>query len=102
MKNINLEVTCKRDRFGYWNLCKRLPNFVNVAALVGCHAGVLGSNHGPKIFSPWNYFTGGSGNSVAPELASGSGSGLYLVGVDARLSGNKCSDSAIPNSLAVG
>ena len=33
MKKINLEVTCKRHRFGYWNSCKRLPNFVNVAAL---------------------------------------------------------------------
>ena len=31
----NLEVMCKRNRFGYWNSCKRLPNFVNVAALVG-------------------------------------------------------------------
>ena len=45
--------------------------------VVDCHAGVLGSNPGgPKIFSPWNYFTGGSGNSGAPELASGSGSGI--------------------------
>ena len=34
-KKINLEVTCKRNRFGYWNSCKRLPNFVNVAALPG-------------------------------------------------------------------
>ena len=55
--------------------------------VVDCHAGVLGSNPcGPKIFSPWNYFTGGSGNSVAPESDSGSGSGLYLVVVDARFS----------------
>ena len=45
--------------------------------VVDCHAGVLGSNPGgPKIFSPWNYFTGGSGNSGAPELASESGSGI--------------------------
>ena len=30
--------------------------------VVDCHAGVLGSNpEGPKRFSPWNYFTGGSG-----------------------------------------
>ena len=37
--------------------------------------GVRGSNPGgPKTFSPWNYFTGGSGNSVGPEAASGSGS----------------------------
>ena len=35
MKKINLEVTCKRNRFGYLNSCKRLPSFVNVAALVG-------------------------------------------------------------------
>ena len=32
-KQIDLEVTFKRHRFGYWNSCKRLPNFVNVAAL---------------------------------------------------------------------
>ena len=60
--------------------------------VVDCQAGVLGSNpDGPKRFSPWNNFTGGSGNSVAPESASqsGSGSGLYLVVVDAPLSGNK-------------
>ena len=55
-----------------------------------CHAGVLGSNPGgSKRFSPRNYFTGGSGFSVAPESASRSGSGLYSVVVDARLSGNK-------------
>ena len=34
MKKINLEVTCKWNCFGYWNSCKRLPNFVNVAALL--------------------------------------------------------------------
>ena len=33
MKKINLEVTYKRYRFCYWNSCKCLPNFVNVAAL---------------------------------------------------------------------
>ena len=33
MKKINLHVTCKRHRFGYWNSCKRLLNFLNVAAL---------------------------------------------------------------------
>ena len=33
MEKINLEVMCKRNRFGYWKSCKRLPNFVNVAAL---------------------------------------------------------------------
>ena len=32
-KKISLEVPCKWNRFGYWNSCKRLPNFVNVAAL---------------------------------------------------------------------
>ena len=36
-KKINLEVTCKRNRLGYWNLCKRLPNFVNVADLIVGH-----------------------------------------------------------------
>ena len=34
-RNYDLEVTCKQQRFGYWNLCKCLPNFVNVAALAG-------------------------------------------------------------------
>ena len=49
--------------------------------VVDCHAGVLGLNPGgPKIFSPRNYFTGGCGNSVAPESASGSGSGLHSCG----------------------
>ena len=58
--------------------------------VVDYHAGVLGSNPGgPKRFPPLNYFSGGSGNSVVPESASGSGSGLYTVVVDAWLSGNK-------------
>ena len=35
------------------------------------------------------FFTGSSGNSLAPKSDSGSGSGLYSVGVDALLSGNK-------------
>ena len=49
--------------------------------VVNCHGGVLGSNPGRhRIFSPWNYFTGGSGNSVAPESASGSCSGLLMSG----------------------
>ena len=63
--------------------------------VVDCHAGVLGSNPGrPKTFSPWNYFTGGSGNSGAPETASGSGSGiprLWLMPV----SGNKRGKSVV-------
>ena len=46
-------------------------------------------------FPPWNYFTGGSSNSVAPESASGSSSGLYSVVVDARLSGNKRGKSVV-------
>ena len=37
MKKSNLEVTCKRDRFDYWNSCKRLPNSVNMAALDVTH-----------------------------------------------------------------
>ena len=41
------------------------------------------------------FFIGGSGNSVAPESASGSASGLYLVVVDARLSGNKRGKSVV-------
>ena len=68
----------------------------------------LGSNpDGHKRFSPWNYFTCGSDNLVGPELASGIGSGLYLVVVDARLSGNKRGKSVmtmpfLTNSLPVG
>ena len=48
--------------------------FSDMVRVVDCHAGVLGLNPGgPRIFSPWNYFTGGSGNSVAPQSASGRG-----------------------------
>ena len=64
--------------------------------VANCHARVLGSNPGgTKRFSPWNYFTGCRGNSVAPESASGSGSGLYSVVVDARLSRNKREKSVV-------
>ena len=57
---------------------------------------VLGLNPGgSNIFPPWNYFTGGSGNSVEPKSASGSGCGLYSVVVDARLSGNKRGKSVV-------
>ena len=49
--------------------------------VVGCHAGDLGSNPGgPKIFSPWNYFTGGSGNS-----ARGGGGGTLIFSHIRRL-----------------
>ena len=45
MQKINLEVLCKRNCFAYGNSCKRLPNFVNMAALVftdcqSTHSGV--------------------------------------------------------------
>ena len=64
--------------------------------VVHCHEGILDSNPGrPKRFSPWNYFTGGSGNLVVPESASGSGSGLFSVVVDTRLSGNKREKSVV-------
>ena len=64
--------------------------------VVDCHSGVLGLNPGgPKRISPWNYFTGGSANSVAPESAFGSGSGLCTVVVDTRLSGNKREKSVV-------
>ena len=35
-KKNNLEVSCKGNRFGYSNSCKRLLNFVNVATLPRC------------------------------------------------------------------
>ena len=48
----------------------------------------------PKDF-PLGIFTGGSRNPVAPELASGSGSGLFTVVVDVQLSGNKRGKSVV-------
>ena len=46
--------------------------FSDMVRVVDCHVGVLGSNPGgPKRFSPWNYFTCGSGYWEAPESASG-------------------------------
>ena len=33
MKKINLDVSCKLNCFGFWNSCKLLQNFVNVADL---------------------------------------------------------------------
>ena len=33
-EKINLEVSCKWNRFGYWNSCERLPNFLNVASFI--------------------------------------------------------------------
>ena len=44
MKKINLEVMCKRNRFGYWNSCKRLPKFLKR----GSHSDGLAS----KIYKP--------------------------------------------------
>ena len=68
----------------------------DMVRVVDCHAGVLGLNPvGPKRLSPGNYFTGGSGNLVAPVSASGSGSGLYRVAVDAWPSGNKWEKSVV-------
>ena len=59
-KTISLEVTCKRNRFGYWNLCKRLPNFVNVAALVSVkkcvHRRVQGFPPGTYQINLWGEF----------------------------------------------
>ena len=34
MKKLILEVSCERNRFRYGNLCKYLPNFLNLAALL--------------------------------------------------------------------
>ena len=52
-KKINLEVTFKRYRFGYWNSCKRLPNFVNVAALF--HAQKVCLSCPMKWASAWDF-----------------------------------------------
>ena len=63
---------------------------------VDCHAGVLGSNPcRPKRFSPWNYFNGGSDNSVMPESASGAVAGYTVGTVDARLPRNKRGKSVL-------
>ena len=34
MKKFSTVIACKRNRFDFWNLCKRLQNFVNVEALL--------------------------------------------------------------------
>ena len=34
MKKISTVIACKRNRFYFWNSCKRLQNFVNVEALL--------------------------------------------------------------------
>ena len=75
--------------------------------VVDCHAGVLGSNPGgPRIFSPWNYFTGGSGGireRLSWPLGAVAGSPrLWLMPGSQEIKGEECSDSAIPNSLSVG
>ena len=33
MKKISTVIACKRNRFDFWNSCKRLQNFVNMEAL---------------------------------------------------------------------
>ena len=33
MKKISTLIACTRNRFDFWNLCKRVQNFVNVEAL---------------------------------------------------------------------
>ena len=34
MKKFSTVIACKRNRFDFWNSCKRLQNFANVEALV--------------------------------------------------------------------
>ena len=64
--------------------------------VVDCHAGVLGSNPGgPKRFPLRITSLVAAVILVAPESASGSGSGLYLVVVDARLLRNKRGKSVV-------
>ena len=61
--------------------------------VVYCHAGVLGSDPDrPKRFSPWNYFTGGSGNWCPSWPLGAVGAILHCMSagtVEARLSRNK-------------
>ena len=77
------------------NLKKEIST--DMVRMANCHAGVLDSNPGrSKRFSPCHYFTGGSGNSVAPESISGNSSVYTLaVVVDAHLSGNKRGKSVV-------
>ena len=59
--------------------------------VVDCHTGVLGSNPGvPKDFP-----LGITSLVAVVKLAYDSGSGLYTVVVDARLSGNKRGKSVV-------
>ena len=51
-KKLNLEVTCKRNRFGYWNLCKCLPNFVHVAALLQTNIIIEANTMNPDQTAP--------------------------------------------------
>ena len=44
MKKINLEFSWKWNCFGYWNSCKHLANFVNMAVLLGPM----------NLMSPWD------------------------------------------------
>ena len=60
MKKNNLEVTCKLDRFGYWNSCKSLPKSVNVAAqnITPCYNTDLDTTPsccGSHTILPWNF-----------------------------------------------
>ena len=50
-----------------------------MARLVDCHTRDLGSNPVEPEMIPWNCFNCLRSNSVMPESASGSGSGLYSV-----------------------
>ena len=51
MKKVNLEVLCKWNRFCYWNSCKSLANFINVAALIpALHTNILFENRKKKVF----------------------------------------------------
>ena len=51
----SMEVLCKWNCFGYWNSCKRLPNFVKVAALSAAMSRGEALIKCPRILPTWFY-----------------------------------------------
>ena len=51
MKKCSTVIACKRNRFDFWNSCKRLQNFVNVEALTASNTRVAHAKTSPS-FAP--------------------------------------------------